>query len=39
LRGNSTEEQLDILWKEMQNHVDHVVDKDLNAGEFGVVQR
>lgn len=32
LRGDSTTQQLDLVWKEMQNHVDHVVDKDLNAG-------
>jgi len=24
-----------MVWKEMQNHVDHVVDKDLNAGKAG----
>jgi hypothetical protein len=32
LRGDSTAQQLDLVWKELQNHVDHVVDRDLNAG-------
>ena len=31
LRGENTSAQLDTVWKELQTHVDHVVDKDLNA--------
>jgi len=31
LRGESTSGQLDLVWKELQNHVDHVIDRDMNA--------
>ena len=31
LRGASTAEQLDLVWKELQIHVDHAFDRDLNA--------
>jgi len=31
LRGENTAEQLDLVWKELQMHVDHVIDRDLNA--------
>ena len=31
LRGESVAEQLDLVWKELQVHVDHVIDRDLNA--------
>jgi DNA-directed RNA polymerase I subunit RPA1 len=31
LRGESVAEQLDLVWKELQMHVDHVIDRDLNA--------
>ena len=27
LRGDSTTAQLDTVWKELQTHVDHVVDR------------
>ena len=30
-RGGTTAEQLDLVWKELQLHVDHVIDRDLNA--------
>merc|ERR1719369_1972769 len=31
LRGDTTSGQLDLVWKELQNHVDHVIDRDMNA--------
>ena len=31
LRGSTTAEQLDIVWKELQFNVDHVIDRDLNS--------
>jgi len=31
LRGDTTAQQLDLNWKELQNHVDHVVDREMNA--------
>jgi len=31
LRGENTSVQLDLVWKELQNHVDHVIDRDMNA--------
>jgi len=31
MQGNTVEAQLDNIWKELQNHVDHVLDKNLHS--------
>jgi hypothetical protein len=32
LRGDSNEDQLLTVWKELQAHVDHVLDREMKSG-------
>ncbi len=32
MRGEKLEMKLDTLWKELQAHIDHVLDRDMKSG-------
>lgn len=32
LRGDTNQLKLDMVWKELQGHVDHVLDKEMKSG-------
>ena len=38
LRGDSFEAKLDSIWKELQSHVDHVLDREMKSS-AGVTNR